>query len=209
LRQHVGNWPGKTVEKKQGKCVYDGVEIDIIDLPGIYSLTARSVEELIARDYILEQEPDVLVDIVDACNIERNLYLTTLLLELQSPLVLVLNMWDEAQKEGFKTDTERLSQLLGVPVVPTIATRRLGMEELKRTIVETARDGHRRRVVVSYGDEIEERIAEISSLVEKDEQLSTRYPVRWLSIKLLEQDEDALRKISGCRHESEILELVT
>lgn len=125
LRQHTGNWPGKTVEKKEGEIEHEGKTINIVDLPGTYSLTAYSPEEIIARDFIIEERPDVVVNVVDATNLERNLYLTLQLLELEVPVVLALNMTDELQKDGAKINVERLSQLLGnIPVVQTAANKK-------------------------------------------------------------------------------------
>ena len=137
-RQHVGNWPGKTVEKKEGICTFDDYEIHVVDLPGTYSLTAYSMEEIIARDFIVEGKPDVVVDIVDASNLERNLYLAIQLLELGANLVLDLNMMDMAEARDHRIDVKALSELLGVPVVPTVANKGKGIKELLTTIVKAA-----------------------------------------------------------------------
>jgi len=137
-RQHVGNWPGKTVEKKEGICTFDDYEIHVVDLPGTYSLTAYSMEEIIARDFIVEGKPDVVVDIVDASNLERNLYLAVQLLELGANLVLDLNMMDMAEARDHRIDVKALSELLGVPVVPTVANKGKGIKELLTTIVKAA-----------------------------------------------------------------------
>ena len=137
-RQHVGNWPGKTVEKKEGICTFDDYEIHVVDLPGTYSLTAYSMEEIIARDFIVEGKPDVVVDIVDASNLERNLYLAVQILELGANLVLDLNMMDMAEARDHRIDVKALSELLGVPVVPTVANRGKGIKELLTTIVKAA-----------------------------------------------------------------------
>ena len=137
-RQHVGNWPGKTVEKKEGICKYEDYEIQVVDLPGTYSLTAYSMEEIIARDFIVEGKPDVVVDIVDASNLERNLYLAVQLLELGANLVLDLNMMDMAEARDHRIDVKALSELLGVPVVPTVANKGKGIKELLATIVKAA-----------------------------------------------------------------------
>jgi len=137
-RQHVGNWPGKTVEKKEGTCKYDDREIQVVDLPGTYSLTAYSMEEIVARDFIVEGKPDVVVDIVDASNLERNLYLAVQLLELGANLVLDLNMMDMAEARDHRIDVKALSELLGVPVVPTVANKGEGIKELLTTIVKAA-----------------------------------------------------------------------
>jgi ferrous iron transport protein B len=138
-RQHVGNWPGKTVEKKEGTCKHDGYEIQVVDLPGTYSLTAYSLEEVIARDYIIEEKPDVVIDVVDAANLERNLYLAIQILELGAPLVIALNMSDIADSRGLRIDTEMLSQgLNGTPVVPTVANKGKGIDELLQTAAQVA-----------------------------------------------------------------------
>jgi len=140
LHQHTGNWPGKTVEKKEGQIEHDGMTINIIDLPGTYSLTAYSPEEIIARDFIIEDCPDVVINVVDATNLERNLYLTVQLLELNVPVVVALNMTDALQKDGAKIDLDQLSQLLGnIPVVPTAANHGKGVNELIAKAVKTAR----------------------------------------------------------------------
>lgn len=144
-RQHVGNWPGKTVEKKEGNCKYAGYEIEVVDLPGTYSLMAYSPEEVIARDYIIDEKPDVVIDVVDAANLERNLYLAVQVLELGARLIIALNMSDIAEARGFKIDLDKLSQGLGgVPVMRTVASRGQGIEELLQKAIEMAqpRDGH-------------------------------------------------------------------
>jgi len=138
-RQHVGNWPGKTVEKKEGTCTHDRREIRVVDLPGTYSLTAYSLEEVIARDYIIEEKPDVVIDVVDAANLERNLYLALQILELGAPLVIALNMSDVADSRGLRIDTEKLSRgLKGTPVVRTIANKGEGVRELLDTAIRVA-----------------------------------------------------------------------
>ncbi|HOF89642.1 MAG TPA: FeoB small GTPase domain-containing protein, partial [Armatimonadota bacterium] len=129
-RQHVGNYPGVTVEKKEGRCRHAGTEIHVVDLPGVYSLTAAAVDELVARNYLIEERPQVVVNILDASNLERNLYLTLQLIELGQPLVLALNMSDVAQRRGIQIDAARLSRLLGAPVVPLVSTRNEGTRAL-------------------------------------------------------------------------------
>jgi ferrous iron transport protein B len=136
-RQHVGNWPGKTVEKKEGTCKYNGSELEIVDLPGTYSLTAYSLEEVIARDFIIDERPDLVVVVVDSANLERNLYLVVQILEMGAPVVVALNMSDIADSRGLKIDVPLLSQGLGAPVVPTVASKGQGLDELKKAIAET------------------------------------------------------------------------
>ena len=135
--QHVGNWPGKTVARKEGDYVYQGVPITVVDLPGTYSLSAYSPEEQIARDYIVHERPDVVVNVVDAANLERNLYLTVQILETGAPVILVLNMQDVAQRRGMGIDVRRLADLLpGVTVIATTARTQVGMDLLRRTILD-------------------------------------------------------------------------
>ena len=192
-RAHVGNWPGKTVEKKEGRCIHKGVTMRIIDLPGVYSLTAASIDELIARNYIVEERPDVVVDIVDASNLERNLYLTLQLLELEANLVVALNKSDIAEGLGYEIDVKGLSELLGVPVIPTIATAKVGMEELKDAIVEASRSEVKARV--RYREDIEELIERIGDILRRDENLTKKYPIRWLAIKIIERDGEVMKLI--------------
>jgi ferrous iron transport protein B len=138
-RQHVGNWPGKTVEKKEGTWRYDGLEFEVVDLPGTYSLTAYSLEEIIARDYIVDEHPDVVVTVVDAANLERNLYLVVQILEMGARVVVALNMSDLADSRGLKIDVDKLSEGLGSPVVPTVASKGRGLDQLKAAIVKAVK----------------------------------------------------------------------
>lgn len=207
-RQHVGNWPGKTVEKKEGWCTHKGIKLKVVDLPGTYSLTARAVDELVARNYIVEEKPGVVVDIVDTSNIERNLYLTFLLLELEANVVVALNMFDIAEDKGYKITVDKLSERLGVPVIPTVATKKKGMEELKDAIIEAAERKALTKPKITYGKKIEELIDYIVKILEKDENLAGKYPLRWLAIKLLEMDEDVLTKIKGSKYGRELMEVV-
>ncbi|MEW6240580.1 MAG: FeoB small GTPase domain-containing protein [Chloroflexota bacterium] len=142
LRQHTGNWPGKTVEKKEGEVEFGGMVLSIVDLPGTYSLTAYSPEEIIARDFIIEERPDVVIDVVDATNLERNLYLTVQLLELDVPVVIALNMADDLDRDGAKIDVGHLSQLLGgVPIVATTANQGRGIPDLISRAIHAAGKG--------------------------------------------------------------------
>jgi len=140
LHQHTGNWPGKTVEKKEGEIEHSGLTVNIVDLPGTYSLTAYSPEEIIARDYIIQERPDVVINVVDATNLERNLYLTVQILELDVPVVLALNMTDDLHRDGAKIDIDQLSQLLGnIPVVQTAANKGKGIPDLINKAVGMAK----------------------------------------------------------------------
>ena len=204
-RQHVGNYPGVTVEKKEGLCKYKDYEITLIDLPGTYSLTAYSVEELIARNFIIDERPNVVVDIVDASNIERNLYLATQLIEMNVPLVLAFNMSDIAKQRGLLFDIEQLSRLLDAPIVPTVGNKGKGKTELLDAIIATARQGKQQRTHrVGYGEEIEEELAAIGAVAADSEQeLADKYGTRWLAVKLLEQDSDITAKV----HSQEVLDV--
>jgi ferrous iron transport protein B len=141
-RQHVGNWPGKTVEKKEGTWTYGGRSYTVVDLPGTYSLTAYSMEEIIARDYIIHAQPDAVVVVVDAANLERNLYLVVQIIEMGAPVIVALNMTDVADGKGLRIDVRKLSQGLGVPVVPTVARDKQGIESLGATIAATLTPTH-------------------------------------------------------------------
>jgi ferrous iron transport protein B len=142
-RQHVGNWPGKTVEKKEGLFKHNGLQMTVIDLPGTYSLSAYSIEEQIARDFIVEERPRLVVNVIDASNIERNLYLTAQLLETGIPLIVAVNMADQAESRGLKTNTARLSQLLqGVSVIPMVASKGQGIDTLKESITSFVAHHH-------------------------------------------------------------------
>jgi ferrous iron transport protein B len=158
MRQHVGNWPGKTVEKKEGTFKYKGQEIEVVDLPGNYSLTAYSVEEVVSRDYIVDEKPDVIVNVIDAANIERNLYLTVQMMELGANLVLALNMNKFAREKGLKINKKQLSQLLGVPVIEIEAVDDTGSEELLKNIVKSSQAPNIVLDRLEYGNEVSEHI---------------------------------------------------
>ena len=190
-RQHVGNYPGVTVEKKEGVCRHDGVEMRIVDLPGTYSLTAYSIEELVARDFIIGEGPDVVVDIVDASNIERNLYLAVQVMELGAPLVLAFNMSDVAQRRGLLFDLPLLEQLLGVPIVSMVGHKGVGRDELLGAAVEVSRTGQRSDPArIDYGSEIEEELAKLCRLITQSETAPIGAPGRWVALKLLEGDSE-------------------
>jgi ferrous iron transport protein B len=193
-RQHVGNWPGKTVEKKEGSLNYQGYHIKVVDLPGVYSLTAYSLDEVITRNFVVEEKPDVVVDIVDASNLERNLYLAVQLLEMGARLIIALNMMDQAESRRYVIDVPRLSQLLGVPVLPMVANRNRGIEQLLKEIINVAeKKTSARELRIEYGREVEEEIANLERLISQTE-LSQSYSPRWLAIKLLEEDEEIIKK---------------
>ncbi len=197
-RQHVANYPGVTVEKKYGEVEYKGCNILVVDLPGIYSLTAYSIEEIVARDFIINEKPDFVIDIVDASNLERNLYLTVQLLEMGVPVIVALNMMDLASSRGMIIEHEKLSELMGVPVVPMVARAGKGIDALLDAIVEFGCKGNRewRPIVISYGMDIDNAIREVEELISSS-YVDKRYPARWLAIKYMEQDAqivDLLKK---------------
>ena len=194
-RQHVGNYPGVTVEYKEGSCEFGGHKIRVVDLPGTYSLTAHTLDEVVARNFVVDEHPDVVVDIVDASNLERNLYLATQFLELNVPLVLAFNMSDVARSNGLKFDYEQLSELLRAPIVATVGHRREGIDELLETIVRVATtERERHQHMVHYGLEIQTEIGKLQPLLTEQPGLE-KYPARWLVVKLLEGDEEVRAKL--------------
>ena len=193
--QHVANYPGVTVEKKEGWIRREGRELHVVDLPGTYSLTAYTLEERLARSFIIDERPDVVVDVVDASNLERNLYLATQLMELGVPLVLALNMSDQAKAQGYLIDTALLAQLLGVRIVPTVGHRNRGTTELYEAMIEAA-DGGEAPKPVHYGREIERELSDIVPRVESEPALTERYHARWVAVKLLEGDEEVTREVT-------------
>ncbi len=196
-RQHVGNYPGVTVDKKEGEAILEGLRVRVVDLPGTYSLTAYSLEELVARNYLIGQRPDVVVDVVDAANLERNLYLTVQLMELGVPLVVCLNMIDVAQARGMQIDVGKLEELLGVPVVPTVGRRGEGVDELLRRAVAVARAAPRwRPLVISYGSDVDQGLAELTAILEGGVPRQGLISARWLALKLLEGDSEVMGQIS-------------
>ena len=181
LRQNVGNWPGTTVEKVEGTLVYEGVKVRVVDLPGVYSLSAFSEDERVARDYIASGAPDVVVDVVDATALERNLYLTLQLIELGAPLVVALNQVDAAARKGIEVDAEALARMLGVPVVPTVAVTGMGVWELLREALRVARSRQRPRPLL-YGREVEERVSRLVEALEASKlSEELKAPARWLA----------------------------
>ncbi|MCL7398730.1 MAG: ferrous iron transport protein B [Thaumarchaeota archaeon] len=192
LHQHIGNWPGKTVEKAEGTLHFKGYTIDIIDLPGIYSLSTYSIEEQISREYITVEKPDVVINVVDASVLERNLYFTLQLMELNVPLVLALNQVDMAKKKGIEIDVEKLEKLLGIPVVPTVAIKGIGIFKLLERAVEIAEKRETPKMVVKFGKEVEDGIAKLVKMLEG---VHCRYPPRYVAIRLLEGDEELEKEI--------------
>ncbi|WDV46892.1 ferrous iron transport protein B [Clostridiaceae bacterium M8S5] len=195
-RQHIGNWPGVTVEKKEGTLNIKGDSIKVVDLPGIYSMSPYSIEEVITRNYILDENPDIIVNIVDASNIERNLYLTMQLLELGKPVLVALNMMDVAEKRGYKIDINKLSKELGTKVVPIVATKKTGLDQLKEIIYNHNKNDKIAKSDLVYSRNIEDEInAMIEKLRDRRVELINRYEDRWVAIKVLENDEEILKRL--------------
>ena len=195
--QHVGNYPGVTVEKKEGAIVYKDYEITFVDLPGTYSLSAHSEDEIVARDFIIKEKPNMVVHIVDASNLERNLYLYTQLQELEVPIILAMNMSDVVEKRGSKIDYAAISRLLGKQVIPTIGNKNKGMNELLDAVIGLYEGKIKiEKIGVDYGEEVESELDKIMVSFKKVPNLPQGYPLGWLGIKLLENDPWAIGVIA-------------
>ncbi len=211
LRQHVGNYPGVTVEKKEGVIEYKGYRINIIDLPGNYSLTAYSQEEIVSRNFIINEKPDVVIDVVDSSNLDRNLYFAVQLIELNTPLILAFNMSDVAKKIGKETDIGLLSELLGASIIETVGSKGIGKGEILEEIIKTVESERRKKIEVKYGEEIENEISNIISALEKEKIHIFNFNIKWVALKLLEQDKeviDTIEKDAGEKYQK-ISEAVT
>jgi ferrous iron transport protein B len=191
-RQHVGNWAGVTVERRSGFFEGPGGPVEVVDLPGTYSLSAQSEDERIAARFVADPSVDVIVNVLDASNLERNLYLTAQLLELRRPMVFVLNMMDDAGKKGLKVDLQVLERLLGGPVIPTVGNRGEGIQALKSAIVRCAEGGAAAGGRVDYGPDLEKELRHLQREIGRDEDLARSCPPRWLALQLLERAPDAL-----------------
>ncbi len=200
-RQHVGNYPGVTVEKKEGRFGHLGHDIEVTDLPGTYSLTAYSIEELVARNFVVDEKPDVVVDIVDASNLERNLYLATQFMELGVPLILAFNMSDVAAAKGYAIDIDLLSRLMGVTIVKTVGHRGEGMRELKDAIVRvsTAKKDEK-PTLLSYGRELEQELKALIPVIAENTLVGSSLEARWLAVKLLEDDKEVQKQVAQAAH---------
>ena len=190
-RQHVGNYPGVTVEKKQGTCTGDSGEFSVVDLPGTYSLSAYSLEEVVARDFLVDEKPDMIVNIVDASNLERNLYLSVQFMEMGVPLTIALNMMDVAKKRGIEINIEKLSRLLNVPVIPTVARSGEGKAELLKAVSDN-KNTKVAPLIISYGQDIDQALAEMTDLIETESFLTDKYLARWTALKYIENDSQII-----------------
>jgi ferrous iron transport protein B len=197
-RQHVGNYPGVTVEKKEGTARFQDATFTVVDLPGTYSLTALSLEEIVARNFLIAEEPDAVVDIVDASNLERNLYLAVQLMELGVPLILALNMSDVARDRGLQIDYGKMSELLGVPVVPTVGHKGRGIQELLAAVADVCQkpsEQKRPARQIDYGREVEPHVEQLTGVVARYGACADR--ARWYALKLLEGDEETAKRVQS------------
>src|SRR3989339_954537 len=193
-RLHVGNWPGVTVEKKSASFEYEETNIKLVDLPGTYSLSPYTQEEIIARDYLVHEKPDAIINVVDATNLERNLYLTVQLLELGIPVVMALNIHDEAVSKGYKIDIKTMEDILGIEVIPTVATKKTGLSDLLRAVTNNTSGHHPKKL--NYSSDIEAAASTVEKQIKNNyPQLLKKFPLRWLVFKLMEEDSHAMEEI--------------
>jgi ferrous iron transport protein B len=209
-RERVGNYSGVTVDAKMAQFVQDEYQFNIVDLPGTYSITHYTPEELYVRNYIFEQTPDVVINVIDSSNLERNLFLTTQLIDMDIKVVIALNMFDELQKRGDQFDYESLGKMIGIPIVPTIGTSGKGLKQLFETVIDVYHDNHPyiRHIHINYGKELEHSISEIQKLIKqpKNFHLTDLISSRFLSIKLLENDNLSLSRIETLHNSTEIID---
>lgn len=204
MRQHVGNWPGKTVERAEGSFTHGEYEYNVVDLPGNYALSAHSIEEIVSRDFIVDDDSDVIINVVDAANLERNLYLTVQMMELGANLVMAVNMNDFAKKKGHIINFELMSELLGFPIVEINAKNKGGFEELLATVEKAAAEPRNTSVKLAYGEELKDHLGELQEIIEQDESLMD-VPSIWTAIKLLEKDTIVIEKVQKSSIGSKIM----
>lgn len=194
-RQNVGNWPGVTVEKKEGTIPFQGRSVKLVDLPGAYSLSSFSEDEAVARQYLVNNSANAVINVVDSCNLRRNLYLTLQMMEAGANVVIALNMMDEACRSCINIDVEKLAALFGVPVIPTVAAKGQGMQEVVQAAVDRA-TGPRRPFKIEYGPALEKPLAELEKSIRSTAGLDKKYPSnRWLALKVLEEDEGVIEEV--------------
>ncbi|MDU1903812.1 MAG: ferrous iron transport protein B [Dysgonomonas sp.] len=195
--EHVANYGGVTVDSKEGTFKHNGYRIKIVDLPGTYSISAYTPEELYVRKYLIEEKPDIVINVVAASNLERNLYLTTELIDMEQPLVIDLNMYDELKGSGSELNHDKLSALLGIPIIPTVSKSGIGISDLFDAVIRVYEDKEPvvRKIKIYYGNTIENSISKINILLNKEKDAQNLFPIRYLSIKLLEKDPEIIRYI--------------
>lgn len=189
-RQHVGNYPGVTVDRKEGHITVEGTPVTVVDLPGTYSLTAYSQEELVARRELSAGHVQAVIDVVDASALERNLLLTVQMLEMGIPVVLCCNMMDEARAAGIHIDMEHLGKLLGIPVLPMVARSGEGLQAAMKTAIALAREGKREPLRFSYGSDLDPVIADMEKRIAESGLLTNRHLPSWVALKMLEGDSE-------------------
>ena len=204
MHQHVGNWPGKTVERAEGYFNHGDYEYQIVDLPGNYALSAHSIEEIVSRDFIVDDDSDVIVNVVDAANIERNLYLTVQMMELGANMILALNMNDFAKRREHFINIDLMSELLGFPIIEINAKKKEGIEELLNTVEKQAANPINTSEKLAYGAELKEHLEDLQKLIEKDDDLLD-VPSIWTAVKLLEKDSIVIQKVQQSSISSEIM----
>ncbi len=204
MHQHVGNWPGKTVERAEGYFNHGDYEYQIVDLPGNYALSAHSIEEIVSRDFIVDDDSDVIVNVVDAANIERNLYLTVQMMELGANMILALNMNDFAKRREHFINIDLMSELLGFPIIEINAKKKEGIEELLNTVEKQAANPINTSEKLAYGAELKEHLEDLQELIEKDDELLD-VPSIWTAVKLLEKDSIVIQKVQQSSISSEIM----
>lgn len=209
--EKVGNYGGITVDAKKAVFKYNGYKFNIVDLPGTYSLSSYTPEELYVRNHIIEEVPDIILNVIDSSNLERNLYLTTQLIDMDLKVVIALNMWDEFQEKGDTFDYEALGNMLGIPMVPMAASKGDGLENVYDKLISAFEDNEPivRHVHINYGNRVEHSIKKIQEYINKDgnEGVTSKIAPRFLAIKLLEQDSKETERISQCKNEKEIREI--
>lgn len=207
--ERVGNYSGVTVDAKEGHACFEGYDFNIVDLPGTYSLSAYSPEELYVRKQIIEKTPDIIINVIDTSNLERNFYLTTQLIDMHLRIVCALNMFDESEERGDRIHVNKLSELFGIPMVPTVFKTGRGVKELFHQVIETyeGKEGAKpqfRHIHINHGHEIEQGIADIQAFLKQDEDIRRHYSTRYLGIKLMEHDRDVEKMVSSLPHADEI-----
>ncbi len=207
-KEHVGNYSGVTVDAKSGHFDYKGYRFNIVDLPGTYSLASYSPEELYVRKYLRDATPDVIINVVVASNLERNLYLTTELIDMDRSMVIALNMYDELEKRGDRLDYKLLGSMIGVPVVPTVSRAGQGLNELFDTVIDVyeGRDEDVRHVHVNLGEDIERGVTAVKDLIKAEPDVSPRFSPRFIAIKLLEDDAEVIRLVESLPGSAQIME---
>ena len=208
-KEHVGNYSGVTVESKHNNYKQDNYNFDLYDLPGTYSLTAYTPEELYVRKFIFHNNPDIVVNVIDASNLERNLYLTTQLIDMDIKVVIALNMYDDLEDSGSHLEIQKLAKLLGIPIIPTVATKGTGLKNLFSKVIDVYenRDEIVRHIHINYGKEVEQSIKTIRTSMAYDSRLTSKMSPRFLSVKLLEQDGHAIRFVSRHSENKQILKV--